>query len=52
MEHISFSYTKVQWITISPCKVVAQPRRNSVDTRSLSSIGYNGGGGYGGMGRY
>jgi type VI protein secretion system component Hcp len=48
MEQISFSYTKVQWITISPCKVVAQPRRNNVDTKGLSSSGgYSGG--YGGM---
>lgn len=53
MEQISFSYTKVQWITISPCKVAAQPRRNTVDTKGLSSSGgYGGGGGYGGMGRY
>ena len=52
MEQISFSFTKVQWITISPCKVVAQPRRNGVDTRGLSSSGGYGGGGYGGMSRY
>ena len=45
VEQVSFNYTKVQWITISPCKVVAQPRRNNTDVRG--AFGGGSGGGYG-----
>ena len=44
-EQVSFNYTKVQWITISPCKVVAPPRRNNADVRG--AFGGGSGGGYG-----
>jgi len=50
MEQIAFNYTKVQWITISPCKVVAQPRRNN--TNAGSPFGSGGGGGYGSKNGY
>ena len=47
MEQISFNYTKVQWVTVSPCKVTAAPRRNN-NASVPGGGGY--GGGYGGSG--
>jgi ABC-type oligopeptide transport system substrate-binding subunit len=50
MESVSFNYSKIQWITISPCKVAAQPRRNNNAGVSSPSSSY--GGGYGNGGGY
>jgi type VI protein secretion system component Hcp len=50
LEQVSFNYAKVQWITVSPCKVAAQPRRNNNTGVSSPSSSY--GGGYGNGGGY
>lgn len=49
MEEVSFNYSKIQWITVSPCKAAA-PRRNSNTAGGIGGGGY--GGGYGASGRY
>jgi type VI protein secretion system component Hcp len=43
-EQISFNYTKIQWLTISPCK--ATPSRRNNATANMPQ-GYGGGGMYG-----
>lgn len=51
MEQVSFNYTKIQWITVSPCKAPAPPARRNNNTAGGGYGGASGGYG-GGGGRY